>query len=74
MDESNVANRRRTNNIPAPSNMKYDASMLETEQVMTRRGSRINPKFFVGQDYVLGPRPIFTKPYYIKKTSYGDLK
>lgn len=35
---------------------------------------KINPKFFVGQDYVLGPRPIFTKPYYIKKTSYGDLK
>ena len=31
---------------------------------------KIDPKFFVGYDYVLGPRPMFTKPYYIKKTSY----
>lgn len=35
---------------------------------------RIDPKFFVGSDYVLGPKPMFTKPYFIKKTLYGDIK
>lgn len=28
---------------------------------------KVHPKFFVGEDYILGPKPCFSKSYFIKK-------
>lgn len=35
---------------------------------------KIHNKFFVGENYVFGPKPLFSKLYFLKKTAYGEIK
>ena len=35
---------------------------------------KINRNFFVNGDYIQGPAPCISKPYFLKRATYGEIK